>query len=91
MPRISTFYGIEIYMYYNDHLPPHFHAFYAEYEVIILICTSNQPSSVYAGDMPKAQLKLVLQWADLHCEELMDNWELARASQPLNKVAPMIK
>ncbi len=31
MPRISQFYGIIITMYYNDHVPPHFHARYAEY------------------------------------------------------------
>ncbi|HBF76754.1 MAG TPA: DUF4160 domain-containing protein, partial [Clostridiaceae bacterium] len=28
MPEISSFYGIKITMYYNDHLPPHFHAKY---------------------------------------------------------------
>jgi len=26
MPRISTFYGIVIAIYYDDHAPPHFHA-----------------------------------------------------------------
>jgi Domain of unknown function (DUF4160) len=30
MPRISSFYGILIYMYYNGHAPPHFHAEYEE-------------------------------------------------------------
>lgn len=88
MPRISEFNGIQIYMYYNDHMPPHFHALYVEDEVIILICTSTNPSSVYAGNIPRARLKSVLQWADLHCEELMNNWELARAGMPLNKIAP---
>ena len=29
MPRLSEFYGIAIYMYWQDHAPPHFHAFYA--------------------------------------------------------------
>ena len=29
MPRLSTFYGIVIAMYYRDHHPPHFHAVYA--------------------------------------------------------------
>ena len=28
MPRISEFYGILIYMYYQDHAPPYFHALY---------------------------------------------------------------
>jgi len=30
VPRISTFYGIVITMYYRDHDPPHFHAVYGE-------------------------------------------------------------
>lgn len=28
MPRISIFFGIVIYIYYDDHNPPHFHASY---------------------------------------------------------------
>ena len=28
MPRISVFFGIVIYMYYDEHVPPHFHAMY---------------------------------------------------------------
>lgn len=29
MPRLAEFYGIIIYMYWKDHAPPPFHAFYA--------------------------------------------------------------
>ena len=28
MPEISNFYGIIIYMYIDDHNPPHFHVIY---------------------------------------------------------------
>ncbi|MGL4497693.1 MAG: DUF4160 domain-containing protein, partial [Chroococcales cyanobacterium] len=35
MPSISQFYGILIRMFYNDHAPPHFHAVYGEYELIV--------------------------------------------------------
>ena len=31
MPVIARFYGIVIKMYFNDHLSPHFHAIYNEY------------------------------------------------------------
>ncbi len=27
MPIICTFRGIKIYINYNDHMPPHFHAY----------------------------------------------------------------
>lgn len=35
MPTVSVFYGIMISMFYNDHVPPHFHAKYAEFEWIL--------------------------------------------------------
>jgi hypothetical protein len=34
MPTISTFYGIIIQMFFDDHVPPHFHAKYAEFKAI---------------------------------------------------------
>jgi len=34
MPCVSEFFGIAIYMYFNDHSPPHFHAEYGESEAI---------------------------------------------------------
>ena len=37
MPEISKFYGIVIYMYINDHNPPHFHAVYQGYKATITI------------------------------------------------------
>lgn len=89
MPRISAFEGIEIYMYYNDHLPPHFHALYAEDEAIILIPASSRVSTLYEGDLPKRKLKLVFEWASMHRQELMDDWELARKNQPLKKISPL--
>ena len=37
MPVISSFYGIVIKMYFGDHVPPHFHAYYGEYAAQIRI------------------------------------------------------
>ena len=37
MPEISRFYGIVIYMFFNDHNPPHFKVKYGEFEANILI------------------------------------------------------
>jgi hypothetical protein len=39
MPTISTFYGILIRMFFNDHPPPHFHARYGEFEATVEIGT----------------------------------------------------
>lgn len=41
MPRISNFYGIAVYMYYEDHAPPHFHAIYGEHEAVMEIATGE--------------------------------------------------
>ena len=41
MPEISRFFGIIIYMYFKDHLPPHFHAVYNDAEAMISIETGN--------------------------------------------------
>ena len=37
MPQISFFYGIYIWMNFSDHQPPHFHAWYGDYKVIVNI------------------------------------------------------
>ncbi len=85
MPEISLFYGIRITMYYNDHNPPHFHAEYGGHKALIDVLSG----CVIRGSLPARQLKLVLAWNELHRDELMQNWELARDEQPLNRVTPL--
>jgi hypothetical protein len=50
MPTICAFYGILVRMYWNDHAPPHFHALYAEEEVLIDI----RPLDVLQGKFTPA-------------------------------------
>ena len=49
MPEISRFLGIVIYMYWSEHNPPHFHAFYGDFEVTITI-----DGGVVNGGFPQA-------------------------------------
>jgi hypothetical protein len=84
MPTLSTFYGIKITMNYNDHAPPHFHAEYQEWEVIVDIQNGN-----VEGKMPRRALNMVWAWLDEHRDELADNWQRARNRQPLLPVAPL--
>ena len=74
MPLISLFLGIRITMYYDDHNPPHFHADYAGHKALVDI----QDCCVIRGSLPNRQLRFVLAWAELHKDELMQNWELAQ-------------
>jgi len=85
MPTISLFYGIKITFNYNDHMPPHFHAEYAGYSAIIDIIGGR----VIKSALPKRQLKLVLAWAELHKDDLMQNWELARNGDNLITIEPL--
>ncbi len=82
MPRMSTFYGVAIYMYYRDYAPPHFHAIYAESEAVVAIETDE----VLEGGLPRRARSLVSEWTDAHRDELRRAWELARASQPLPSI-----
>ncbi len=84
MPEISRFLGIVIYMYWSEHNPPHFHAFYGDYEVTITI-----DGGVVLGEFPKRALRAVLEWLDLHHDELLENWRLAQADKPLNPIEPL--
>ncbi len=45
MPEVSRFLGIVIRFNYNEHLPPHFHAYYAEYQAQIAIGSLSIPPS----------------------------------------------
>ncbi len=84
MPIISRFLGIIISMYWNDHLPPHFHAKYGEYEVTVSIKTG-----VIEGKFPKRALRLVLEWCELHQDELIENWELCRNREMPKPIKPL--
>jgi hypothetical protein len=85
IPRISEFYGILIYMYYQDHAPPHFHAIYGEYEAEVEIATSG----VLRGSLPRRARRLVEEWAQAHRVELKEDWERARAGEPLRQIEPL--
>ncbi len=71
MPTISRLYGILIQMYFGDHVPPHFPALYAEFEALIDI----QTFAGIRGELPGRAMALVLEWARIHRDELMRDWE----------------
>ncbi|MGD0629609.1 MAG: DUF4160 domain-containing protein [Terracidiphilus sp.] len=86
MPTISRFYGILIQMYFGDHAPPHFHALYAEFEALIDIRTFD----VIRGELPGRAMALVLEWSQLHREELMRDWELCVQNQTPMRIRPLV-
>jgi hypothetical protein len=85
MPEICRFYGIIIRMFYKEHAPPHFHAYYGDYEAEISI----NDLIVIAGSLPRRAELLTLDWAKLHQTELIHEWELAINKQPLVTIEPL--
>ncbi len=71
-------------MFYRDHDPPHFHAVYGDFEITVEI-----ESGMIEGQFPKRALRHVLEWYELHKDELREDWELARNKQTLKKIAPL--
>ena len=85
MPTISAFFGVAIRMYYEEHPPPHFHAYYEGFEMLVSIETLE----VLAGSFPPRALGLVIEWAFQHRQELEMNWALAENHLPLQKIEPL--
>jgi len=82
VPTISRFYGISIMMFYDEHNPPHFHAKYNEFKASIRI----SDLAVMNGSLPPKALGLVVEWASLHQNELLQNWEKSLNGISLNQI-----
>ncbi len=85
MPEISRFFGIVIYMNFNEHNPPHFHTKYQKYEAIICI----NDFKVLAGYLPPRALSLVIEWSKVHQKELLENWKELRKEHQPKKIKPL--
>ncbi len=70
MPRLWSVDGVDIYMYFKDHAPPHVHALYGDDEVLVVV----RDGSVYAGSFPSSKLALVQQYVAEHTEALLARW-----------------
>ena len=72
-------------MYFNDHLPSHFHAEYGGFEAVYTIDTLE----VLRGRLPRRAHIMVIEWALAHRNELRDNWRKAQEQQPLEQIEPL--
>lgn len=88
MPRICSFDGIAISMYYDEiqhRGRPHFHAYYAG----VTASFDIDDLSLIVGVLPPYGKRLVVEWAREHQVELRDNWRRARAHLPLLPIEPL--
>lgn len=84
MPQISKFYGIIILMNFMDHCPPHFHAWYNDYKIVVSINDGE-----VRGVMPARALKMILEWWKINRLQLASIWERAQAGMPLGTIEPL--
>lgn len=84
MPEICRFWGIIIRMYDREHPPPHFHAFYGEYEGVFRISDGK----LLEGDFPVKETRFVAAWASMCKEELKNNWDRLQAGREIRKINP---
>lgn len=62
--------GVVVYIYFDEHVPPHFHALFAEHEAVISI----ENLAVMEGSLPAAKLKQTLAWAIANQDLLRHKW-----------------
>ena len=78
--------GISILMYFDDHNPPHFHVRYNDDRAIISISELK----LLEGHLPARILGLVIEWAELHKEKLIQNWDLVKTTGKYFKIEPLV-
>ena len=82
MPTLSLFHGVAIRMFFNDHEPPHFHAFFAGDEARVAVDTGE----IVSGRLPRAQRRLVKDWTLRYNAELLKAWADVRAERTPERI-----
>lgn len=71
MPTIKIIDSVKIDLYSREHPPPHFHAIYADCEVLVSI----DDFEILKGRLPKPQFIKVIDWAKVNQSMLLDNFK----------------
>ena len=69
----------------KQHNKPHIHVKYQDDEVIVAIPEGD----VLEGSIPKAKMKLLQAWIEIHKDELMADWQLAVSGELPYKMEPL--
>ena len=85
MPEISRFFGIVVHMLYRDHAPPHFHVRYAGRRARFAL----GPVRLLEGRLSPRVIGLIMEWALMHEDELLEDWDLAQHDRPLKPISPL--
>jgi hypothetical protein len=67
------------------HNRPHFHAYYQGGVGIFAV----DDIEIIGGSLPARQARLVMAWAEMHKQELLENWEALQEGRPPAKIEPL--
>ena len=87
MPVLSVFFGIIVRMYKEiggKHNMPHIHAEYSGEEVVVAL-----DGTILEGSIPKAKMKLLDAWIEIHREDLEANWKLLSNGEQFFRIDPL--
>ncbi|MDB5593990.1 MAG: uncharacterized protein JWM36_951 [Hyphomicrobiales bacterium] len=70
MPKIATLSGSRVYLYADDHNPPHFHLIGADWECQVIIGSLQ----VLRGQAPASALHEAREWASSNLSLLNEQW-----------------
>jgi hypothetical protein len=88
MPELSRFFGIIIRMYAEPFAPhhlPHLHAYHQEAVAVYGL----DPVELISGSLPLRQQRLVEAWAEMHQDELLEDWRLLQQGRRPQPIAPL--
>lgn len=88
MPEISRFFGIVIRMFAEPGAPhhrPHFHAYFQDQAAVFAIDTIE----LIGGELPAREIHLVVAWAEIHRQELLENWNALQRGRLPSKIEPL--
>jgi hypothetical protein len=69
----------------GQHHVAHFHVYYQDEVAVFAI----DPIDLIAGTLPRKQLRLVEAWAELHQEELLQDWALPQCGHRPKPIDPL--
>ncbi len=69
----------------GSHHNPHFHAYYGDHVAIYAL----DPVELIAGSLPRRQQRFVEAWAELHGNDLAEDWRLLQADELPRPIAPL--
>lgn len=87
MPILSLFYGIIVRMYREKggkHNMPHIHAEFSGEEVVVAL-----DGAILEGSIPRAKMKLLDAWMEIHREDLEANWKLLSNGEQFFRIDPL--